>query len=178
MEPLIRLLGNAEEPAEVRNAAAESLGALGDQRAVVALKECLVDPKLSRQAVGALAKLQWSPQGPDERVRYLVARRDQPALLAGWDDARKILLADLKSADEKVSGNALRSLIGLGVPDTVPDLLQHLETVRSAKTGELYLNSGNEQLSKAAEAWAKRKGYTVMKFPMFGKGEATWGNMK
>lgn len=178
VEPLIRLLGNGEETVEVRNAAAESLGTLGDPRAVVALKECLVDPKLSRRAVAALEKLQWSPQGPQEQVRYLVAKRDLTALRAGWEDTRKVLMADLKSADEKVSGNALRALIGLGMPDTVPDLLQHLETARSAKTGELYLNSGNEELSKAAEAWAKRRKYTVIKFPMFGKSEATWGNMK
>jgi HEAT repeat protein len=178
VDPLIRLLGDAEETVGVRNAAAEALGALGDPRAVVALKECLVDPKLSRRAVAALEKLHWSPQGPQERIRHWVAKRDHAALRAGWEDARKILLADLKSADEKVSGNALRALIGLGMPDTVADLLQHLETVRSAKTGDLYLNSGNEQLSKAAEAWAKRKGYTVIRFPLFGKTEATWGNMK
>ncbi|MBM3890020.1 MAG: HEAT repeat domain-containing protein, partial [Verrucomicrobia bacterium] len=122
VEPLIRLLGNPEEPVEVRNAAAEALGALGDPRAVVALKECLVDSKLSRNAVAALDKLQWSPQGLQEQIRYLVARRDQAALRAGWEDTRKILLADLKSADEKVSGNALRALIGLGMPDTAPNL--------------------------------------------------------
>ncbi len=189
VEPLIQKLD--DESPLVQRAAAEALGDLGDPRAVPALLKALKSgdiyirngaslalarigeagiPKLVEAladwtagpgAADALKSLKWQPASQEERVRFDVAGRDIRALLQTWDAARKVLLSDAESGEERRAENAVYALIGIGQEETLDALERILQAKGSVKIAAAFLQSGNERLSKAAEAWAKEQGKEI-----------------
>jgi HEAT repeat protein len=145
--PLVNALD--DEDVSVRRTAADTLGKIGDRRAVKGLRGALADSEDSvwRAASDALA---------------LIHRSDVSPLLP-WLRSQSTL-------------RVYYGLIGLGKKGTEDELVEALEAFGSEAMAEDYLNCGSERLESAARRWAEAHGYTVFTMPGFGVTEE-WGRL-
>lgn len=129
----------------LRIAAANALGEVGDPAATAALVRQLADPKMTSAVTRALVRI----------------HADDGTPLVGYLKSRKTV-------------GVYRAVIRIGDGDTVAPLVKALKSFGSKTMGEAYLNCGNPTLEKAAKAWAKAHGYTVVTSP--GTGSEAWGS--
>ena len=83
------------------------------------------------------------------------------------------MLADVEASDRRKIENAVYSFVAIGEPKILEDLVRILDDQGNTEIAETYLNSNNDQLEKAARAWADRNGYTIIPGP--GAQRASWG---
>ncbi len=145
----------------LREVAAESLGHMHNAAATGPLLATMSNWRMSRTVGAALVELKWQPSTMEERVHFLVARRDGTALRAIVQEARSVLVADLQSSDPYVLETAASALIGLGQTDLVDEILDVLERKGSARFATALLNSHQPELEEAARKWAAKRGYTI-----------------
>ncbi|MDZ7413064.1 MAG: HEAT repeat domain-containing protein, partial [candidate division KSB1 bacterium] len=160
VEPLVGCL--RDEDSDVREAAAEALGKIGDKRAIAALAAALADWWAGRAVAEALAALGWSPTTDAERVHWWVARRNGSTLLSHWPQAKGVLLEDARSGQQIRVECAVYAFVALGREEVVPALIAILDSHGDKSIAEVYLNCGHARLKKAAEEWAHRHGYHVV----------------
>ncbi len=146
--PLIETL-TCENP-EIRNLAAASLGKIGDKRALTPLVKSLTDRKMNLSAAHALDALGWKPSGSSQRIHYLVAKNDMHTLLSEWKLTLGILGFDIQNGDKKSIKNSVHFLLGSGKKDAIREMANIIKNKCKAKIAEIYLNSGNPVLIKAA----------------------------
>lgn len=128
----------------VRSAAIEALGEAGATEATAVLVKALKDGDVSWEATQALVAIYRADAAP--------------------------LLKYLKS---KSTVKIYLPLIKIGEADTEDALVTALNRYGTKGMAEDYLNCGNGTLEKAARAWARKHGYTVITLP--GAGSVSWG---
>ena len=170
-EPLAACL--ADKNPDVRRGAIRALGALGDRRAIPPLAAALPDWDLNGALVSALEQLGWKPAAGAEEVYDWIGRKDSARLKERWKQTRRILLADVGSHDRRKIENAVDSFVAIGQPEILADLVRLLDQQGNAEIAEIYLNSRNDQLERAARAWADRTGCTIIPSP--GAQRVSWG---
>lgn len=156
VEPLIAKLKDKEQ--RVRESAAVALGAIGDLRAVDPLINALMDWDTRTVACNSLSKLGWSPGSDRERVCFWVARHDLVSVRNNLQTIRAVLLQFLTSSETAQIAYASKVAIGLADQQLIPELLKVL---KDKSVAEVYLNSGNDELRKAAQEWARRNGFSI-----------------
>ncbi|HTX67505.1 MAG TPA: HEAT repeat domain-containing protein [Opitutaceae bacterium] len=159
---------------DVRRGVIGALGKLGDARAVAPLNAALPDWEFNADLVASLEQLGWKPSNENEEVYAWISKKDADSLKGKWDQTRKVLLADVESSDRRKIENAVYSFVAIGEPKILDDLVKVLDDQGNTEIAETYLNSGNDQLDKAARAWAERNGYNVI--PGSGAHHANWGS--
>jgi hypothetical protein len=102
-----------------------------------------------------LGALGWTPKTDAEKVHFLVARRDGPALAKIMPLARRTLLADLEGNDPVRARCAAYALIGLGDEESLDELVAALDRRPDAALGGAYLACERAELVDSAAAWAK-----------------------
>jgi HEAT repeat protein len=124
-DALVAALGDGG--ADVRAAAATSLGAIGDHRAVEPLLATLRDSKASTRqgAAEALDRLGWVPGGDEDGAAYWIAKRR-------WDKCVRAtaigpLVAVLADEDATIAERAGRVLVRIGAR-AVPSLIDGLDS--------------------------------------------------
>lgn len=174
VEPLIAILQN-DDPL-VRQQAAIALGDISDRKAIGPLSKNLTD-WFSNQAVAqALMKLNWQPESTQDSVHLLIGKRQREKLQDQWEVTKKVLLDDVGSGNPNTITNALFTFISLGRQEVVPALIEKLDSQGNKEMALAYLNSGQSQLSAAAEAWAARNGYRIYRSST-AQPTVTWGAM-
>jgi hypothetical protein len=133
VEPLVAAL--ADPGAEVRGAAAEALGEIGEAAAIPALRTALADPEPSVQWRAA-----WALEMFGEDVRP--AHEAVEAFLAAGNLDLAALAADRRAAQEW-------------------PLILALERHGSREMAEELLAAPSPRLRAAAERWARMRGYTI-----------------
>ena len=169
---MVALVGDADPV--VRRFAAARLGRIGGKTACAGLVAALPDWDAGPAVCKALETLGWRPESDEAKVRFAVARRDFAFLNESRAIARKILLADAADGNNtRKATNAVCALIGLGMADTVPELVKGMTQHGTSAMAETFLNSGNEILSRAARAWGEKHSHRLRA----GRGAApvTWG---
>ncbi len=170
-EPLAACI--ADDNADVRKGAVGALGALGDKRAIAPLAAALPEWDLNAELVSALEKLGWKPAAEAEQVYCWIGKKDTPQLKDKWEQTKRVLLADVEASERRKIENAVYSFVAIGEEKILEDLVRILDDQGNTEIAETYLNSGNDQLEKAARAWAERNGYTIIPGP--GAHRASWG---
>lgn len=151
------------------------LGPIGGTEAVAALEGLLgsEDMDIQAAAIEALGRA-GDPSVAAALVKALgtASTRGEAtsSLIALFSDDATPLLKYLKSKDTVA---VYRPLIRIGQEGTEAALVTALTKFGTKSMAEAYLNCGNDDLEKAARAWAKKHGYTVVTLP--GGGEVTWG---
>jgi HEAT repeat protein len=165
-----------DENAMVRRHAATVLAETGDQQAIKPLVANLTDWYSCDVAGKALTKLGWQPQTAAEQVHLWVALRQADQLKRHPSQTREVLLKDVQAEASGTIEYGIYTFISLGDRSILPTLTQLL-TNRGHKTmAQVYLNSGEETLKKAGEAWATAQGYTIKQ--TFQKAHtARWGEL-
>lgn len=110
-------------------------------------------------AAYALEQLNWEPESIEEKVRFLVSKRERYALLRMYDHVQEVLREDLSF--DLCRKSAVRAFIFLGKTG-VEGLIQLLETTNDVHLAETLLNSESPELRKAAADWAKRHKYILV----------------
>ena len=139
----------------------KALGQIGDKRAIPALVGELQCWETAQAATDALERLGWSPQSAEDKVHFLVAKRDGNALRQVWEQTKRVLLKDMKSDEDKIVKNALYAFIAVGKEEIIKLLIDTLNAKGDRTIAEVYRNCGNEKLSSAARDWAARYKYYV-----------------
>ena len=139
----------------------KALGQLGDKRAIPALVRELQCLDTAQAATYALEKLGWSPQSTEDKVHLLVAKKDVNTLEQSWEQAKQVLLEDMRSDEDKIVKNALYALIAVGKEEIIKELIDTLNTKGDRTMAEMYYNCGNKELSGAAQDWAARYKYYI-----------------
>lgn len=113
---LSETLGNVDEGVDVREIAAQALGAIPEPRAVRALVGALRDQgwKVRKAAAMALIELEWTAENPTDKALALVARECWEQAVDVGEPAVVALLDALKY--RSVSPAAARALLRLGEP--------------------------------------------------------------
>lgn len=168
-------INGEDADALTRRLAAESLGKIGDPRAIPALAASLPDWDMNEQLGIALARLNWQPSTKRDKAYFLICQRDKRGLDAEWGEIWPILIEDVKSGMPKRVENTLCTVISTAKEEMMPQLVETLEEAGSKEIAEAYLNSGNKTLRQAAENWAKRNGYYIS---IGGRQKANWGGWK
>ena len=146
MIPLIHAL--KDEDRYIRCGAADSLGKIGDERAVKPLINALKDKDsyIRLEAAGALDEIGWKSKGGQENVYYLIAK-------AKWKEVSKIgklavvpLIQALKDGELDLRYGAAEALGEIGDERALEHLNQTLkdeeeEGVRE-KVAEVLVNMG------------------------------------
>ena len=178
--PLIALL--KDEDVRVRVAAVDALSKTGDERIVEPLIALLKDEdvRVRLAAVEALSKT------TDERIiEPLIALLDDSfptvrvkaaEVLVIMKDERAVepLMKAIEKKDLPVIASISSFFIKRGRAGDEPIFIDALNINGTRSTAENYLNSGNVELTKAAEIWAKANGYTITQarpgqsFPQWG----------
>jgi len=174
VKALIAALG--DESIAVQDAAVAALLDVGDP-AIPALVDALGDWNLGPKSAETLQNLDWKPSSDDDRVRLQVARRDKKSLLADWEQAKRVLLADASSRASRRTVNAIYALIGIGQGDVLGDLVAILDAAGTREMAELFLNCGNARLADAARAWALKHGDARLEESARTVGLIQWGGM-
>jgi HEAT repeat protein len=156
----------------------ETLGEIGDPRAVKPLSEYLTDWAMKADAGKALEKLNWQPESDRERVRYWVALGRGAMLNEKWDMTKRVLMEDVKSSQRNLIDYALYSFITIGNKDVIPNLVDALHNQESKEMALAYLNCGEPTLEAAGTTWANDRGYEVIKKKDASKSKFSWGSMK
>ncbi|HTQ30640.1 MAG TPA: HEAT repeat domain-containing protein, partial [Opitutaceae bacterium] len=82
----------SDDNLDVRQGAVETLGDLGDKRAIAPLSQALPDWDLNAGLVSALAKLGWKPASDAEQVYAWIGAKDSGRLKQEWEKTRQVLL--------------------------------------------------------------------------------------
>ncbi|ODS30640.1 MAG: heat repeat-containing PBS lyase [Candidatus Scalindua rubra] len=159
---------------EVVRVVVRALVRIGDKRVIAALVQALRDWYAGGVIASALEKLNWQPQSIENKVHYLVAKRDRYKLMQMWDRSKQILLKDIESNEYKVIENSLYAFIGIGKKEIIKDLITTLNREGTKTMAEAYLNCGNKELDDAARDWARRHGYSISTGP--GAHPVGWGS--
>jgi HEAT repeat protein len=134
----------------------KALGQIGDERAIPALVRELQCWDTAQAATDALERLNWSPQSAEDKVHFLVAKRDGNTLRQIWEQTKQVLLKDMKSDEDKIVKNALYAFIAVGKEEIIKVLIDTLNARGDRTIAEVYRNCGNEKLSSAAQDWATK----------------------
>lgn len=172
VDPLIACLKDKDR--DVRERAAEALGKIGDKRAISALVSSMPDWDAKEKIAEALSSLGWVPQDERQKLYFLIGKKDKRALLANWEETKKILLDDLRSREKRKVKNAVYTFISLGREELIDELINILNTEGDVQMAETYLNSGHKRLDQAARDWAAARGLSVSVGP--GAHKAGWGS--
>lgn len=151
--PLIQLL-NADDYG-VRQVAGEALTALGTG-ATRALIEALEDPnkEIRSGAAESLAAAGWTPIGPGQEVRYLIAQERWSEIGRFGEDALPHLAQFLDDPDQETRLGVVSALTKIGGPSTLA-LLERAATDPSymvRKRAELLLREESGTLQSESEA--------------------------
>lgn len=169
---LISLL--IDEDYYIRKKAIIALGNIGDKKVIPSLEKSLMDWYSGGEAAIALTKLNWKPYSIDSRIHFFVAKKYREQLEQNWTDTKRVLLEDIRSNNSIIIRNALYTFIGIGNSEIIPELIESLNEHGTKVTAEAYLNSGHKELSDAAELWAYRNGYEIVK-NSYANSPVNWG---
>jgi hypothetical protein len=176
--PTLIKIGQNDPDLNVENSAFRQIGKLGDKNAVPQLLALLPDWDSNVNITLALSALGWTPSSEAEQVYKWISDRDSKDLLAQWDETSRVLFADVQTGDPRKTTNALNTIICVGKTDAVPQLVQILNGSTDVHIAENFMNSGNDDLKNAAQAWGKANGYEFVKKPVDpndGKRAVNWG---
>lgn len=178
--PLINVVKDKNRSPSTRLEAARSLvKGLNDKSVIPILVLSLQDWRVNEKIADLLgADLGWQPQSTEEKVHFLIGKKDGKALVENWDETKQVLFKDLKSYDRITVENALFTLIRLGKSEVIEELIDILNSGENSLIAEVYLNCSNKRLNDAALAWAKKNGYTVSASGGFERYGAAWGSWK
>jgi len=180
IEPLIAVL--QDKYPTIRTAAVNALSQFEDKRTVMPLIALLKDEDVSVRvtAVDALSKTR------DERIilpliallddSFPTVRVKAAQVLVSMKDERAIepLMKAMEKKDLPVIASLASFFIKRGRAGDEPIFIDALNINGTASTADIYLNSGNVELTKAAEIWAKTNGYKIIparpgeNFPQWG----------
>jgi len=112
--PLISLL--REKNSDVRLAAVRALGDIGDDRAAKPLAELLkdTDKNVRRFTAEVLKKLNWEPEDPEAKVRFLFLVGDTDSVVQMGKIAVEVLMVVLADESEERRVEAIRILGQIG----------------------------------------------------------------
>jgi len=136
----------------------------------------LNDWYVGEKVVDILTELGWKTNSEKELIHYFIAKRNVSMLLSQWKLTKKILFSDVQNGTQEAVTNALYTLIGLGVEDSVDDMITMLHTKGSIRIAESYLNSGNDELVTAAINWIHDRGHVLLD-QLRGNQPVTWGKL-
>ena len=159
VEPLLAALEDKDK--QVRAAVATALGKLGDSRAVGPLVKHLTDWPANPETATSLKKLGWEPKTNEEKVYFWAASRQRQALKDNWPTVKPVLWRDLEGKNAARVENSLRTFVFVGNDEVIPGLIAWLGKKGNETTAVILLNCGNARLKKAAEDWAKQRGYLI-----------------
>jgi hypothetical protein len=144
---------------------------LSAEAAIVNFGPAAIEPLLGQLVVWdsnpgaarALEKLGWTPVTDEDRAHYLLGLRDSKTLRENQDLIRRVLGVDDPDWQKQPllhypDDYALQALVSLGHPEDIPYLVMMLQT---EKIAEVYVNSGNTALERAAREWAAKNGYEI-----------------
>ena len=126
----------------------------------------------------ALEKLGWTPVNDEDRAHFWLGLRDSRMLRENQGLIRRVLGVDdpdwqkhplLHYPDEYT----LQALVSLGYPEDITYLVMFLQTKEIA---EVYINSGNTELERAAREWAAKNGYEIKRSTA--GTSVPWGNLR
>lgn len=169
-EDLSKITGPVAEPfiapfmtqsVRLRIEVIKALSQIGDKRAIPALVGELQCWETGQAATQALERLGWSPQSTEDKVHFLVAKKDGNTLRQVWEQTKQVLLKDMKSDEDKIVKNALYAFIAVGKEEIIKELIDMLNAKGDRTIAEVYRNCGNEELSSAAQDWAAKYKYYV-----------------
>jgi HEAT repeat protein len=146
----------------LRDAGIEILERIRSDTTLSLLVGALPDWQSGPRAAAALEHRRWRPIADVATVHYLVARRDNFGLFEQGAAASRVLRADLDTGDRQVAENAAIALIGLGVSEAVPRLIEVLGQEGTDLMAAAYINSGLDTLASIGRGWAARHGYLVL----------------
>ncbi|MCG3147915.1 MAG: hypothetical protein PCFJNLEI_01356 [Verrucomicrobiae bacterium] len=162
------------DPYSGRKIAAEALGKLGDKRAIEPLRLCLPDWEGTRYIRAALDKLgfDWHPKSEQEQIYFWFCKNNGKEIKQHSTQTIQILSADLESADRLKRENAAGSFADkpfllVGNAEIIAKMVELLEREGTYSLAYTFLNSGNNELRKAAENWAGSHGYKVNTFRLY-----------
>jgi HEAT repeat protein len=154
-------------------------------RAVRALNEVPVDAVGARvrvedlktaEIVNVLNEAGWNPTGDRHRVYWWLTRSDGKSLLANWNTTKAVLLGDTIEGPKERAAYAVSAFVKLGRDEIIQPLVAALEQHGTPGLAEVFLNCGHGGLAQAAEDWAARHGYSIIRRP--GSGNVTWGSLR
>jgi len=171
---------------DLRDAAIEILERIRVDTTLSLLAAALPDWESGPRAAVALEHRRWQPTTDEQVVHYLVARRDNFGLFERGAAASRVLRDDLDSGDRRVAENAAIALIGLGVSEAVPRLIEVLGQAGTDLMASAYVNSELDTLVSAGHRWAARHGYLVLSgrdsvtasSPLRGGARVTWASWR
>ena len=152
------------------------LGVIGKEDAIAPLTAKLTDWEVAPAAGTSLKQLGWEPTKDREKVLMWLAARDKAQLTANWDTTKTVLLSEAGSGNVDAVANALYGFLGIGNASVIPDLKQNLNARGNKDIALVYLNCGQPELEAAAQDWAKRNGYQVIKTPGVSNSRK-WGSL-
>lgn len=178
VEPLIGLLDDSDP--ELRRRTVLALGEIGDTRATEPLIAALndTDEDVRDQVFDALGNIK-DIKAVETLINYYlndtaskIHNTTSDALVKLGEIAVEPLIEILNEDNRSV----ISILIEIGDQRAVNPLIDALNNYGDKGLAEVYLNSGNSDLEKAAFDWADRNGYIVKKEP--GGGGPSWGSGK
>ena len=173
-EPTLALL--SKQDPQVRQLAVLALGPIGNKEAIAPLKAELTDRTVSDKAASSLKALGWEPSSDREKVLLWLASKDKAQLTGNWETTKTVLLAEAGSGQVEAATNALYGFVAIGNDSVIPALKENLDRRGNKDLALAYLNCGQPDLEAAAQAWAKRNGYAVIKTPG-ATAAARWGSL-
>ncbi len=110
--------------------------------------------------LNVLKNNEYKPKSAMQEVHFAIFKRQGKWILDQWKNiACEVLLFDLISNNLKRMMNSLTTMIGLGIE--VSFLIKLLDQYGTVDMAEIYLNAGHPEMSKAAQDWAFKRGYTI-----------------
>jgi len=187
------------ENVETRLAAVAELEKINEPEAKVALLAAFKDENSGVRAKAAAAIFGWEDEralealieavnDTSDDVRHAAAqgltsfdKGDAPGskVHAQWKQTASAALDKVFQAkDYPAIAGAAHYYVRKGKEDTEPVLISALEAYGTKEMAEMYLNCGNEKLSAAAEEWAKKHYYTIVKrdIPYSTSAGPVWGS--
>lgn len=138
---------------EHNRASWEGLAALGDPRAIPEVGAWLPEVRYFRWAAGTLQAIGWQPQTDEERSFLLIYNQDPEELALHQEMLGNFLRSQLSSTEVRRRDFAAYTIVGLGLDDLVPDLIQALESSGDGRLACRMYHSGHPLLRANAEAW-------------------------
>ncbi len=134
----------------------KALGQIGDKGAIPALVGQLQSWDTAQAAADALDGFSWSPQSIEDKVHFLVAKKDGNTLKKIWGQTKSVLLKDIKSQEDTIVKNALYAFIAIGKQEVIRELIAVINANGDQTIAKVYHNCGNKRLSDAALNWAAK----------------------
>jgi hypothetical protein len=82
---------------------------------------------------------------------------------------------DIRSGDRRKIENAMNTFVALGERDIIPQLVRALEADGNVELAEAYLNCKQDELRRAARAWADKHGQQIIRLPAGDPHQPRWG---